>query len=145
MWHFGFRTSASDLGQVQLFASRAVFSESTGYCTSFTSGIFYEPPLILSYQISSTSFFGGKRKFTFRANYSLLIKSVCMAWGDFFFFCASWVADARATNTQSCTHRCCVLKKERRVWKVKARNETQQENNTHTKKKRNTKRNLGTK
>lgn len=30
------------------------------------------------------AFLEGKRKCTFRANYSLLIKSVCMAWGDFF-------------------------------------------------------------
>lgn len=51
-----------------------------------------------------------------------------MAWGDFFFH-ASWVADAWAPNTQSCTYRCWVFKKERKVWKLKARNETQQENN----------------
>ena len=66
--------------------------------TSPSSGIFHEPPLILSYQISSTSLFFLPRKWkdVFRANYSLLIKSLCMAWGDLSM--PFWVTGAWATN-----------------------------------------------
>lgn len=46
-----------------------------------SSGIIHGTPLILSYLISSTVVFGGEegRKDTFRANYSLLIKSLHVA------------------------------------------------------------------